>query len=262
MWLLCIKVLLLLPSVNKDGLINQCSLKKLSDFLSFSHLFLNFLHLNSVFLYWSAWQQLGSLPPTMPSQRSLLLSLARNLINLICTHPFSRISSVKQDEQEIDSTASRSRRKTKLMCLLEDVKTLCLLSLGWSSKNIWLGAWKTYFTQIAACPYAQAFIHVSEDWSVDADSWMFGHTGAWRLPVVLGPPANLFVVVVLLLQPINKRFEVLHEWLGSHFGLARDHSHSLWPGLAEAQLHHITADVNTGQRGGSEETGISRKSVF
>lgn len=54
LWLLCIKALLLLPSVNKDGVINQCSLKKLSDFLSFSHLFFKFLRLNSVFLSWSA----------------------------------------------------------------------------------------------------------------------------------------------------------------------------------------------------------------
>lgn len=149
------------------------------------------------------------------------------------------------------------------MCLLEDVKTSCLFSLGRSSKNIWLGAWKTYLTQVAACPYEQAFIYVSQEGSKYACIHeCIGHTGAWRLPVVLGPPANLLVLVVLLLQPINERSEVLHERLGSHFGLARDHGHSLWPGLAEAKLHHITADDNTGQRGGSDETGISIKSVF
>ena len=71
-----------------------------------------------------------------------------------------------------------------------------------------------------------------------------------RFPVVLGPPANIVVLVVLFLQPLNERLEILHERLGSHLGLAGDHGHSLGPGLTEAQLHHITANNNTGQRGG------------
>lgn len=88
-----------------------------------------------------------------------------------------------------------------------------------------------------------------------------GHTGTWRFPVVVGPPENIIVLFVLCLQPLNERFEILHEWLGTHFGLASDHGHSLGPRLTEAQLHHITANISTGQRGGSEGKRISSKSV-
>lgn len=59
----------------------------------------------------------------------------------------------------------------------------------------------------------------------------FGLTITRRPPVVLRPPKNIIVVLVLLLQPINKRLKVLHQWLGTHFWLASDHGHSLWPGL-------------------------------
>lgn len=48
---------------------------------------------------------------------SPLHSAAKNLINLICTHPFSRISSVKQEEQEIDFTINRSRRHKESLCV-------------------------------------------------------------------------------------------------------------------------------------------------
>lgn len=69
-----------------------------------------------------------------------------------------------------------------------------------------------------------------------------------RLPVVIGPPADVAVLIVLSLQPFNERFEILHEWLGAHRGLACDHGHGLGPGLAETQLHH----VSVGTSGASE----------
>lgn len=89
--------------------------------------------------------------------------------------------------------------------------------------------------------------------------WMDGRLAlTFWFPVVLGPPANILVLVVLCVQPFNERFEILHERLGTHFWLAGDHAHRLGPGLAEAQLHHITA--GTTQRG--SERKISGRTVF
>lgn len=86
--------------------------------------------------------------------------------------------------------------------------------------------------------------------------WMHENVGLtfylYRFPVVIRPPANLIVLVVLLLQPFNERLKILHERLCAHFGLAGYHGQRLGPRLAKAQLHHITAN-STGQRGGQRD---------
>lgn len=78
-----------------------------------------------------------------------------------------------------------------------------------------------------------------------------GRAGRTRwFPVVVGPPSNIVVLVVFLLQPLNERLEILHERLGAHPGLAGDHGHRLGPRLTEAELHHVAADRGRAGGGG------------
>lgn len=166
-----------------------------------------------------------------------LYSVGKNLISLICRHPFSRDSSVNQDEQEIDFTVSpQQRRKTKWMPLWGD--TVPFLSWNEFQKHLAWGMENWFKTNFKLLGVLTVHVKVFQHEYV-------GRTWTRRFPVVLRPPANLIVLVVLCLKPVNEGFEILHEWLGTHFGLAGDHGHSLGPGLTEAQLHHITAN-NTG----------------
>lgn len=75
----------------------------------------------------------------------------------------------------------------------------------------------------------------------------------WRSPVVLGPPADLVVLPVLLLQPCDERLEVLHERLGAHLGLTRDHGHGFRPRLTVTEPHHIPAGGDSQSRDQEEE---------
>ncbi len=74
-----------------------------------------------------------------------------------------------------------------------------------------------------------------------------------RSPVVLRPPENFLILLVLFLQPINERLEIIHEWFSTHFGLAGDHGHGLRPGLTEAQLHHVAAKSSEKRVRGHED---------
>lgn len=71
--------------------------------------------------------------------------------------------------------------------------------------------------------------------------------GRVRFPVILGPPTNIIVLVVLGLQPVNERFKIVHEGLGAHFGLTGDQGHGFGPRLAVTKRHQIAANSSTSQ---------------
>lgn len=148
----------------------------------------------------------------------------------------------------------RQRRKTKWTPLCEDIERIFFF---WEFKKIWLGDWKSYLTQREWAFRRELLFMFLWKYQSMCLHERVGRT--WRFPVVLWPPANIVVLVVLFLQPFNERFEILHERLGTHLGLTGDHGHSLGPGLTEAQLHHITANDNRSER--SEEMRISGKRV-
>lgn len=165
-------------------------------------------------------------------------SFAKTPINLICIHPFSGISSVKQEEQQIDFTIRRSGGEKQNECLCE--KLMHIFSPGRRTFGLEIGKFIEHKSPVNRLVY----MFLCE---------CAGLT--WRFPVVLRPPANIVVFVVLLLEPLNERLEILHEWLGAHFGLTGNHGHGLRPGFTEAQLHHVPVDNTTGQRGGQRRWG-------
>lgn len=130
-------VLMLMPHNNNQkgvtySLLTQCSLKKQS--LSFTSFYILF---NQLFLLASKfcislfiWATTAVFSFSLYLFLALFHPVAKNLINLICTHTFSRISSVKQGEREIDFIISLSRGENHNECLC--VKTFFL---GRSSKT-------------------------------------------------------------------------------------------------------------------------------
>ena len=125
-------------------------------------------------LYLCSWQQtqnslfknLNSIQPQLcsiflPFFPSPFSPSFANISVIYCVHPFSKTSSVKQEEWNIDFTI----RKTRWMSLREESE----LFLAWKEfNNSWLWQWKTYLAQIsckyinvpaAASKYVNKWIH-------------------------------------------------------------------------------------------------------
>lgn len=142
---------------------------------------------------------------------SCFCSPAKRLINLICKSPFRDLISQNREKRRlIPLWVAAGGRQTRCSCMT----TLSICLFIWA-KMFWL-------------------------WNRKTMHQCFGLTIIGRSPVVLRPPKNVIVLSVLLLQPLNERVKIVHQWLGTHFGLAGDHGHSLWPGLTGTQFHYVT----------------------